>query len=119
MSSLWQDRHPKHSFFRQQGVENHLTCANSHPMSSNKHGICVRILVHGVFETLGQILFEGCILYDGNPQYVVEAHHAGFTSTSGNAFDLFNLADLETGFAAIHSLNQKCDKHGPLTVSVD
>lgn len=88
-------------------------------MSSDKHSIRVRRGVHRSLETLGKVFFKGCILYDWNTQRVVRVQHAGFAPAAWDAFDLFDVADLERGISAVCLLDQERDEHCPLAVSVD
>ena len=88
-------------------------------MSSDKHGVRVRILIHGLLEALSQVLFERGVLDDRDRQGIVKAQHSGLVSATRDAFDLLNLADLEAGVFAMQFLDQKRDQHGPLAVSVD
>lgn len=87
-------------------------------MSSHKHRVGVRVLLHGRLQTTGQILLEGSILNDRDAESVVVPQHTLALAT-GNALDLLDGADLEAGIGTFLALHQQGHQDGPLGVSMD
>lgn len=93
-------------------------------MATNQHCVCIRVLVHGLFEELGKILLVGRILNDWNAKRVVVAKIARLFKAFAKALDLLNVVDAEftrifcpAGTAA--SLEDQGHEDGPLTVRVN
>ena len=92
---------------------------DSHAMSSYQNGIRVGVLFHCLLQASSQVFFESCVLNDRYAKGVMEAKHSWFVSTLRNAFDLFNVTDLEKCIFATLLLNEKSDEHGPLRMSMN
>lgn len=120
------------------------TVSFSHSMTSNQHGISIRVAVHGLFKSRGQVLLSDptrlinldgsstiprgrgpriyllCrVLDDGDPQGIVISEVAELAPALGDALDLLDVADLEARVRAVVALDQERHEHGPLAVRVD
>jgi hypothetical protein len=89
-------------------------------MSTNKNGVRVGVLVHGLLEVLGEVLLVGCVLDDGDAQGVVVAEVPGPLEPAAETLDLLNVIDLEQAVLARGlPLQQQRHEHRPLRVRVD
>lgn len=82
-------------------------------MSSYQDRICVRILVHGSLQALGQILFKRSILDDWNSQSIMISQVAGLLKAFTEAFDLLNVVDLEHACVWL-AFEEERDEDSPL-----
>lgn len=89
-----------------------------HSVSPDQHRIGVRILLHGGFQTAGQVLLEGSVLNDRDAESVVVSQHT-LTLTTRDTLDLLDGANLKAGIGALLTLHQQGHQDGPLGVGVD
>lgn len=86
-------------------------------MTPYEHCTSVRVLHHGLFQPLGEILLERGVFDYWNLKRVVKAQHA-LARALGDTFDLLNITDLKAGTLAVKLLDQQCHQHRPLGVGV-
>ena len=88
-------------------------------MPPNQNRIRIRIHLHGLFQTLPQILLMRRIFDNWDAQAIVVPQITLFTTALGDTLDLLNLLDFETCRGAGVAFNEEGDEDGPLRVRVD